>query len=65
MSADGEVSLSSARSFMSFFCFVSRRCALSAFAFGLAVIVALPAMADGDIYVHAGANFKPMTIAVS
>src|ERR1700727_92723 len=61
----GEVSLSSARSFMSVFCFVSRRGALSAFAFGLAVIVGAPAMADGDIYVHAGANFKPVTIAVT
>ena len=50
---------------MSVFCFVSRRDALAAFAFGLAVIVGAPAMADGDIYVHAGANFKPVTIAVT
>src|SRR6202451_16 len=50
---------------MSVFCFVIRRCALSAFAFGLALIIGAPAMADGDIYVHAGANFKPVTIAVT
>ena len=50
---------------MSVFCFVFRRYALSAFAFGLAVIIGAPAMADGDIYVHAGANFKPVTIAVT
>src|SRR5277367_4947799 len=65
VSAGGEVSLLSARSFMSVFCFVSRRGALSAFAFGLALIIGAPAMADGDIYVHAGANFKPVTIAVT
>ena len=50
---------------MSVFCFVFCRYALSAFAFGLAVIIGAPAMADGDIYVHAGANFKPVTIAVT
>ena len=50
---------------MSVFCCVSRRYALSAFAFGLAVIIGAPAIADGDIYVHAGANFKPVTIAVT
>src|SRR5580700_3241099 len=65
MSADGEVWLSSVRSLMSVFCFVFRRYALSAFAFGVALIIGAPAMADGDIYVHAGANFKPMTIAVT
>src|ERR1700722_11543091 len=65
MSADGEVSLSSVRSLMSVFCFVFRRYALSAFAFSVALIIGAPAMADGDIYVHAGANFKPVTIAVT
>ena len=50
---------------MSFFCFVFRRYALSAFALGLAAIVGSPAIAEGDIYVHAGANFKPVTIAVT
>ena len=65
MSASGQVSLSSVRSLMSFFCFVFRRYALSAFTFCFALIVGAPAMADGDIYVHAGANFKPVTIAVT
>lgn len=50
---------------MSVFCFVFRRYALSAFTFGVALIIGAPAMADGDIYVHAGANFKPVTIAVT
>ena len=50
---------------MSVFCFVSRRHALAAFAFGLAALAGAPAIADGDIYVHAGANFKPVTIAVT
>src|SRR4029077_2300428 len=64
VSAAGEVLLSSARSLMSVFCFVFRRCALSAFAFGLAVIIGAPAMADGDIYCQPGPNIKPATIAV-
>ncbi|HZC98491.1 MAG TPA: Tol-Pal system protein TolB, partial [Bradyrhizobium sp.] len=34
-------------------------------AFGLAALGAMPAIAEGDIYVHAGANFKPVTIAVT
>jgi TolB protein len=46
-------------------CFVSRRHALAAFAFGLAALAGGSASADGDIYVHAGANFKPVTIAVA
>jgi TolB protein len=50
---------------MNVFCFVSRRHALAALAFGLATLVGAPAVAEGDIYVHAGANFKPVTIAVT
>jgi TolB protein len=50
---------------MNRFCFVSRRSALSTFAFGLFALAAPPARAAGDIYVHAGANFKPVTIAVT
>ena len=45
--------------------FVSRRSALSALAFGLVVLAGARAKAEGDIYVHAGANFKPVTIAVT
>src|SRR6476660_9955103 len=50
---------------MSAFRFVSRRHAFAALAFGLAALAGRPAIADGDIYVHAGANFKPVTIAVT
>ncbi len=50
---------------MNVFCFVSRRHAFAALAFGLAALAGAPAIADGDIYVHAGANFKPVTIAVT
>jgi TolB protein len=51
---------------MNGFCFVSRRFALSAFALGLVALAGGRAEADvGDIYVHAGANFKPVTIAVT
>jgi TolB protein len=51
---------------MSVPCFVSRRQALAAFACGLAAFgVGAPAIAAGDVYVHAGANFKPVTIAVT
>ena len=50
---------------MNVFCFVSRRHALAAVAFGLAALGGAPAIAEGDIYVHAGANFKPVTIAVT
>jgi TolB protein len=50
---------------MNVFCFVSRRYALAALALGLAALAGAPASADGDIYVHAGANFKPVTIAVT
>ena len=46
-------------------CFVSRRSALAAFALGVVALAAAPANAEGDIYVHAGANFKPVTIAVT
>ena len=46
-------------------CFISRRSALVAFGYGVAALVAGPANAEGDIYVHAGANFKPVTIAVT
>ena len=46
-------------------CFVSRRSALAAIALGVAALAAAPAGAEGDIYVHAGANFKPVTIAVT
>ena len=46
-------------------CFVSRRHALAAVAFGFAALAGAPAIAEGDIYVHAGANFKPVTIAVT
>src|SRR5271163_2626132 len=46
-------------------CFVSRRSALSTFALGLVALAGGPARADGDIYVHAGANFKPVTVAVT
>jgi TolB protein len=50
---------------MNVFCFFSRRHALAALAFGLGALAGAPAIADGDIYVHAGANFKPVTIAVT
>ena len=50
---------------MSVFCFVFRRHAIAAFAFGLAALAGAPAIAEGDIYVHAGANFKPVTVAVT
>ena len=50
---------------MNAFGFVVRRFTLAAFAFGLAAIAGGPAIAAGDIYVHAGANFKPVTIAVT
>jgi TolB protein len=46
-------------------CHVSRRAALGALAFGLAAIASAPAFAEGDIYIHAGANFKPVTVAVT
>ena len=45
--------------------FVSRRSALSTIAFGLMALAGGAAYAEGDIYVHAGANFKPVTIAVT
>ena len=50
---------------MSVVCSVSRRYALAALAFGLAALADAPAIAEGDIYVHAGANFKPVTVAVT
>src|SRR3984885_9694906 len=50
---------------MNVFCFLSRRHAFAAFVFSLAALAGAPAIADGDIYVHAGANFKPVTIAVT
>ena len=50
---------------MNFICFVFRRSALAAFALGLVAFAGAPANATGDIYVHAGANFKPVTIAVT
>src|SRR6185437_8938202 len=50
---------------MNAFCSVSRRHALAALAFGLAALADAPAIAEGDIYVHAGANFKPVTVAVT
>ena len=50
---------------MNSLCFASRRRALAALAFGLAALAGAPAIAQGDIYVHAGANFKPVTIAVT
>ena len=46
-------------------CHVSRRDALGVFAFGLAAIAGAPAMAEGDVYIHAGVNFKPVTVAVT
>jgi len=46
-------------------CHVSRRAALGALAFGLAAVAGAPAFAQGDIYIHAGANFKPVTVAVT
>ena len=55
----------SARSPDECLCFVSRRHALAAVAFGFAALAGAPAIAEGDIYVHAGANFKPVTIAVT
>ena len=46
--------------------FVFRLCALSAFVLAAFVLGASPAgAAEGDVYVHAGANFKPVTIAVT
>jgi TolB protein len=50
---------------MNFFCFVFRRSALAAFALGFVALAGAPANAEGDIYVHAGANFKPVTVAVT
>jgi TolB protein len=50
---------------MSIPCHVSRRAALGALAFGCVAIAGMPAKAAGDIYVHAGANFKPVTVAVA
>ena len=50
---------------MNFLCFVFRRSALAAFALGLVALAGAPANAEGDIYVHAGANFKPVTVAVT
>ncbi|MFZ0603955.1 MAG: Tol-Pal system protein TolB, partial [Roseiarcus sp.] len=44
---------------------VSRRHAIAAFAFGVVALAGAPASAEGDIYVHAGANFKPVTVAVT
>ena len=50
---------------MNALCFASRRRALAALAFGLAALAGATASAERDIYVHAGANFKPVTIAVT
>ncbi len=50
---------------MNIFRTVSRRWALAGLALGLAALGGAPANAEGDIYVHAGANFKPVTIAVT
>src|SRR5215468_3375653 len=44
---------------------VSRRSAVAALALGLVALSRVSARAEGDIYVHAGANFKPVTIAVT
>src|SRR5271156_494459 len=46
-------------------CFVSRRSVLATLALVLAALTGGRANAEGDIYVHAGANFKPVTIAVA
>jgi TolB protein len=50
---------------MNVFGIVSRRSVLAGLALGLAALGGAPASAEGDIYVHAGANFKPVTIAVT
>jgi TolB protein len=50
---------------MKFVCFVFRRAALAACALGLVALAGAPAKATGDIYVRAGANFKPVTVAVT
>src|SRR6516225_9967221 len=50
---------------MIFVCFVFRGSALAAFVLALVAFPGAPANATGDIYVHAGANFKPVTIAVT
>ncbi len=45
--------------------FVLRLSALAAFLLTLVALGSAPAGAAGDVYVHAGANFKPVTIAVT
>jgi TolB protein len=45
--------------------FVLRFAVLAAVALGSAGLGGGVAMAEGDIYVHAGANFKPVTVAVT
>jgi TolB protein len=50
---------------MSFIAFVFRRAGPAAIALCLVALAAAAANAEGDIYVHAGANFKPVTVAVT
>ncbi len=51
---------------MTYLPFVLRLSALAAFVLGAFAFDAAPASAaTGDVYVHAGANFKPVTIAVT
>jgi TolB protein len=50
---------------MRFSFFVLRFSALATFALASALFAAGQSFATGDIYVHAGANFKPVTIAVT
>jgi hypothetical protein len=45
--------------------FVLRSVTLATFALASTAFGPVPANAAGDIYVHAGANFKPVTVAVT
>jgi TolB protein len=50
---------------MSFISFVFRRAGVMGLALCLVALAGAAANAEGDIYVHAGANFKPVTVAVT
>jgi TolB protein len=52
-------------SLMNLFSFVLRVSTLAALGLALNGLALAPANATGDIYVHAGANFKPVTVAVT
>ena len=66
MISDGGGSFLRARSPMNLFASVLRPGALAMFAFASIAFCLAPAAAEtGDVYVHAGPNFKPVTIAVT